>query len=191
MSSSSNNGASYINEVGSDVEVVEQPSLQQALANTDHENYGYQRRFGTKDNDCPSGFSSPVESWDVHVYYDSSDPESTRTALQLRQQTYDLFPNLTVNRPYRSPIGPHPTAMWSCELHTPAQLAQYLPWLCTRHAGHSALVHPNTGDPYDDHTVNCYWLGPQLDLNAGILPTREQIQKMEKKMRAEAKPAKL
>ena len=34
------------------------------------------------------------------------------------------FPNLTVNKPYRSPLGPHPLGMWECELHTPAQLGK-------------------------------------------------------------------
>ena len=116
-------GASRVLDADEQLEEVEQPTLAQALSSSD-ENYGYARRFGTKDASCPEQFPAPVTSWDAHVYFDSSNAESTRSALMLREQTYTEFPQLTVNRPYRSPIGPHPTAMWSCELHTPAQMAQ-------------------------------------------------------------------
>jgi DOPA 4,5-dioxygenase len=90
-------------------------------------------------------------------------------ALQLRLDTLSRFPSLTVNRPYRNPIGPHPTSMWSAELHTPDQFSSFMAWLCTANEGLSVLVHPNTGDAYADHSVNCYWLGPPLDLNIEIM----------------------
>ena len=102
-------------------------------------------------------------------YFDAASEEATRAALELRMDVLRTFPKMTVNRPYRKPIGPHPTAMWSCEMHTPTQLAQLLPWLCTRNRGLSVMVHPNTGDDYADHAQHCYWLGEPLRLRLGIL----------------------
>ena len=69
-------GASRVLDADELVEEVEQPTLDQALSSLD-ENYGYVRRFGTKDVSCPEQFAAPVTSWDAHVYFDSSDAEST------------------------------------------------------------------------------------------------------------------
>ena len=59
--------------------------------------------------------------------------------------------------------------MWSVELHTADQLAAYLPWVCTRNGSLSALVHPNTGKAYDDHSIHCFWLGEKIELNLEIM----------------------
>ena len=148
-----------------------QPTVEESLGNEyAHDvHYGCERRLGRRvAAGCPDRFFEPVMSWDCHFYFDASDDEQTRAALALRRETIDLFPDLTVNRPYRKPVGPHPTSMFSCELHTPAQFARYLPWLCVRRRGLSVLVHPNTNNEYDDHTANCYWLGPPLQLKLDI-----------------------
>lgn len=133
-------------------------------------NFGYKRRIGKKcQDDCPAMFPDPIMSWDVHVYFDSSNEDSIRHALNLRWSTLTLFPNLTVNRPYRTPIGPHPCAMWSCELHTPSQFAAYLPWLSMHRCNLSVLIHPLTGNDLLDHTDNCFWMGDRLALNLSVL----------------------
>ena len=132
------------------------------------ENYGYSIREGTENHDYEDKFAEPVTSWDVHVYFDSSNEESTLFALRLRFATLATFPDLTVNRPYRSPIGPHTRAMWSCELHSPAQFARYLPWFCTRRGALSALVHPITDNELLDHTERCFWIGEKLPLSLDI-----------------------
>ena len=85
-----------------------------------------------------------MEAWDAHVYFDGEDAASVEEALTLRYEVITSFPSLTVNRtrlsdprgladsdvsalpgpvlrsgPYRAPLGPHTTAMFSVELHTP------------------------------------------------------------------------
>ncbi len=139
-----------------------------------HRHYGCERRLGRRVTaGTPAAFCSPVGSWDCHFYFDSSGGnDSARRALELRCQVLELFPDLTVNRPYRDAVGPHPCAMWSCELHTPAQFARFLPWLCVRRRGLSVLVHPNTGDPLADHESNCYWLGTPLRLRLELFRHR-------------------
>lgn len=132
------------------------------------DNYGYEQRIGLANNEFPEQFASPVQSWDVHVYFDSKSSQSTKFALNLRYDIMQQFPDLTVNRPYRNSIGPHPCAMWSCELHSPGQFVRFLPWFCTRHGELSALIHPNTNNALKDHTVNCFWIGEPVVLNVDI-----------------------
>lgn len=132
------------------------------------ENYGCSRRFGRPTAAGDDNFAAPVRSWDVHVYFDSTSTESTLFALELRYQTMQVFPDLTVNRPYRSPVGPHTQAMWSCELHTPEQFSRYIPWFCTRRGELSALLHPVTGNDLLDHTERCFWIGDKLPLRLQI-----------------------
>ena len=154
-----------------------QPTVAEAMVNHKNNvnNYGYDRRFGKLDTTPLETFEKPVQSWDVHVYFNSKSEEETTFALTLRWESLHKFPNITVNRPYSFPIGPHPSAMWSAELHTPTQMSQYLSWFCTRKGNLSALVHPNTGDPYRDHNDFCYWIGKPLPLRLEIFKTsREQ-----------------
>ena len=70
--------------------------------------------------------------------------------------------------------------MWSAELHTADQLAAFLPWLCTRNGSLSVLVHPNTGPgkAYNDHSINCYWLGDKIELNLDIMKPKQQASKL-------------
>jgi aromatic ring-cleaving dioxygenase len=142
--------ASAVYQMHEQVPTSSQPTVSEALFNHKNgvKNYGYERRFGKYDTTPLYKFEEPVQSWDVHVYFNSESEEETIFALNLRFESLHKFPNLTVNRPYSYPIGPHPTAMFSCELHTPTQMSQYLSWFCTRRGKLSALVHPNTGNPY-------------------------------------------
>ena len=145
------------------------PLLRDVLSSADN-SWDLQPRIGQiDDNDDVRAFSGSVVSWDAHVYFDGENPRSAEEALRLRFEVMELFPFLTVNRPYRTPIGPHPCAMWSCELHTPDQLAAFLPWLCTHNGSLSVLVHPNTGNAYDDHSANCYWLGTPAALRLSMM----------------------
>ena len=139
--------------------------------------YGCTRRLGRRVTklDAAEPFAAPVVSWDCHFYFSSESNlnSTTLSALELRAEVLHAFPDLTVNRPYARPVGPHPIAMWSCELHSPAQFARFLPWLCTRRRGLSVLVHPNTGRPFDDHSDHCYWLGAALPLRLDIFQPRK------------------
>eukprot|EP01047_Picozoa_sp_COSAG01_P102510 COSAG01_NODE_32086_length_586_cov_2.400411_1_plen_164_part_10 len=82
--------------------------LGEVLSSTDN-SWGISPRIGViADDDRCAHWPPPVSSWDAHVYFDEGTVEE---ALSLRRLVCDAFPHLTVNRPYRSPIGPHPTSM--------------------------------------------------------------------------------
>jgi aromatic ring-cleaving dioxygenase len=44
-----------------------------------------------------------------------------------------------------------------------------VPWLMLNHAGLDVLIHPQTGNAYDDHTAKALWLGNKLPLNEARL----------------------
>ena len=44
-----------------------------------------------------------------------------------------------------------------------------MPWLMLNRGGLDVLVHPETGDAYDDHLANALWLGKPLPLRLDVL----------------------
>ena len=49
------------------------------------------------------------------------------------------------------------------------EFPRLVPWLMLNRAGLDVLVHPETGDAYDDHTLNALWLGKPLPLRLDVL----------------------
>ncbi|MCO5570138.1 hypothetical protein L7F22_023855 [Adiantum nelumboides] len=117
----------------------------------------------------PLQFWAPVRSYDVHIYFFHTDEAHTKKAMQLRDDIITLFPQLNVYKLWDRPIGPHPVGMFEVDLKTPAQFALFVPWLNAHRNGLSALIHPNTGFPLLDHTVNALWLGEKFPLITSCL----------------------
>ena len=44
------------------------------------------------------------------------------------------------------------------------EFARIVPWLMLNRSGLDVLVHPQTGNSYDDHAVHALWLGHKLPL---------------------------
>ena len=114
------------------------------------------------------GFVSPVEYYDVHLYYSVDDPASLQSATELHKTLAILFPDMPIYPMVNRPIGPHPKPMFETHLMTPAQFGKVLSWLSVNRGEHSVLVHPHTGDGYQDHAHHAIWLGPQLPLRLDI-----------------------
>jgi aromatic ring-cleaving dioxygenase len=87
----------------------------------------------------------------------------------MTDSTLVVFAGVAVYPPVDHPIGPHPKAMFEAHI-TPEQAPEVMQWLADR--GASALVHPHTGDGYQDHTVNARFVGPALPLVLGIFGPR-------------------
>ena len=66
------------------------------------------------------------------------------------------------------PIGPHPHAMYQVKFAT-AEFNRIVPWLMLNRRGLDVLVHPNTGDAYEDHATHALWLGDKLKLRLRVL----------------------
>ena len=105
-----------------------------------------------------------IETYHVHVYYD----DATRaTAERLRDAMRVRF-GAIVGRWHDEAQGPHPVSMYQVAF-APGVFAEIVPWLMLNRDRLSILVHPETGDGYEDHAINALWLGPQIDLNLKFL----------------------
>ena len=62
--------------------------------------------------------------------------------------------------------------------------AEIVPWLALNRGELDMLVHPNTGDGYEDHAINCMWVGSSLDLRLDYLKKMRDKRIAEKAQKA-------
>lgn len=105
-----------------------------------------------------------IGGYHAHVYY---EPATRALAEQLRHAMGERFA-VTLGRWHDAPIGPHPRSMYQVAFDVP-EFHRLVPWLMLNRAGLSVLVHPNTGDDYEDHARFALWLGPPLPLRLEAL----------------------
>jgi len=112
------------------------------------------------------GFADPagIESYHAHIYY---DPATRPIAERLRQAMGEAF-TVEIGRWHDVPVGPHPQAMYQVAFAV-AEFPRLVPWLMLNRNGLSVLVHPNTGDEYEDHATYRLWLGAPLPLRLDVL----------------------
>lgn len=105
-----------------------------------------------------------ITEYHAHVYYDAVSRER---AEQLRAWIQERF-DVRMGRWHDIPVGPHPTAMYQIAF-TPDQFATLAPFLMMNRMGLTVLLHPESGRPRDDHTLNAMWMGEILPLRTSIL----------------------
>jgi aromatic ring-cleaving dioxygenase len=59
--------------------------------------------------------------------------------------------------------------MFEVNIFTPKQFGAFIPWLVINRGPLSALLYPNTGDAYRDHTQRATWLGREVPLDTELL----------------------
>ena len=101
-----------------------------------------------------------IEGYHAHIYY---DPESRAVAERLREAIGGAF-EVQLGRWHDRPVGPHPQAMYQVAFPV-AEFARLVPWLMLNRDGLAVLVHPVTGDDYEDHAHHALWLGQVLPLD--------------------------
>ncbi|HZB92487.1 MAG TPA: DOPA 4,5-dioxygenase family protein [Stellaceae bacterium] len=112
------------------------------------------------------GFTDPgaIEGYHAHVYYDGATRgEADRLRLALGERFA-----VRLGRWHDEPVGPHPSAMYQVAFAA-AELPRLLPWLMLNRGALSVLVHPLTGNDYDDHARFALWLGAPLPLRLEVL----------------------
>jgi DOPA 4,5-dioxygenase len=113
-----------------------------------------------------SGNPGSISGYHAHIYY---DPTSSRDrAARLRERIAAAFPQATIGRWHDALVGPHTQSMYQVAFPS-ALLASFLPWLMLNRAGLTILLHPETGDPYADHTAHAVWFGAVLPLKVEVL----------------------
>lgn len=105
-----------------------------------------------------------IYDYHAHIYYDAI---SRDRAAQLRAWVEQKF-TVRMGRWHDVPVGPHPTAMYQVAF-APDQFPTLVPFLMMNRMGLTVLLHPESGRPRDDHTLNATWMGEVLPLRTGIL----------------------
>jgi len=113
-------------------------------------------------------FADPkvITAYHAHIYY---DPASTKDrAARLREAIGARFPEARLGRWHDELVGPHLRSMYQVAFPT-ALLPTLLPWLMLNRDGLAILLHPETGDAYEDHATHSVWFGEKLPLNLETL----------------------
>jgi DOPA 4,5-dioxygenase len=109
---------------------------------------------------------SLIPGFHAHVYF--RNPDERRRAKTLREQIGQKF-LVRLGRWHEEPVGPHTAPMYQVAfLHD--IFADFIPWLMLNRSGLPILLHPDTGRPHDDHTINPFWFGEILPIKAETLP---------------------
>ncbi len=105
-----------------------------------------------------------ITDYHAHIYYDDA---SRDRAAELRAMIEQRF-TVRMGRWHDVPVGPHPSAMYQIAF-TPDQFPTLAPFLMMNRMGLTILLHPESGRPRDDHTLNAVWMGQVLPLNSAML----------------------
>ncbi len=105
-----------------------------------------------------------IVGYHAHIYYDSL---TKPVAVRLREAIGAAF-SVALGRWHDAPVGPHPVSMYQVAFPV-AEFPRLVPWLMLNRAGLSILVHPRTGDDYEDHARFPLWLGTPLPLDLEAL----------------------
>ncbi|OLE32188.1 MAG: 4,5-dioxygenase [Alphaproteobacteria bacterium 13_1_20CM_3_64_12] len=113
---------------------------------------------------------SATQGYHAHIYYDA---ETRPIAERLREAIGNRF-GVELGRWRDEPVGPHPVPMYQAAFPA-AEFPRIVPWLMLNRGGLSVLVHPQTEDAYDDHTIHALWLGAPLPLRVeGLRRNRDR-----------------
>jgi aromatic ring-cleaving dioxygenase len=105
-----------------------------------------------------------ITDYHIHVYY---DPESRERAALFRQWVEKRFP-VRMGSWHDAPVGPHVTAMYQIQF-TPDLFPTLVPFVMMNRMDLTILLHPQSGRPRDDHTINATWMGAVLPVKTEVL----------------------
>jgi aromatic ring-cleaving dioxygenase len=112
-------------------------------------------------------FADPgrIRGYHAHIYYDAATTKDV--AARLREAIGAGFA-VRVGNWHDEPVGPHPVSMYQIAFPV-EEFPRLVPWLMLNRHGLDVLVHPETDDAYEDHTVNAMWLGTPQPLRLEVL----------------------
>src|SRR6185503_11919551 len=113
--------------------------------------------------DAPKDIGA-IKDYHAHIYY---DPASKDRAALLGQWVEERF-TMRMGSWHDEPVGPHVQAMYQIAF-APEVFPTLVPFLMMNRMGLTVLVHPQSGRPRDDHTLNAVWLGEVLAVKTEVL----------------------
>jgi len=107
-----------------------------------------------------------IKDYHVHVYY---DPTSKERAATLRRWVEERFAGqVRMGSWHDEQVGPHVQAMYQIAFPTEL-LPTLVPFMMLNRMGLTVLLHPQSGRPRDDHTLNAVWMGEVLPVKTEVL----------------------
>ena len=112
-------------------------------------------------------FADPgeIKGYHAHIYY---GPATKPAAAWVRDGLGAAFPAAILGNWHDEAVGPHTVSMYQVAFAS-EEFPAVVPWLMLNHEGLDVLIHPRTGDSYDDHTTHALWLGSRLPLRLDVL----------------------
>ena len=112
-----------------------------------------------------------INGYHVHLYYDGT---TKQYAGHIRREIDRRFNGSVEIGRWRdlAPQGPHPISHFQVSFPT-NMFNQIVPFLALNRGELNILLHPNTGNGYEDHTKNVMWIGPSIDLDEDWLEKNE------------------
>lgn len=105
-----------------------------------------------------------ITGYHAHIYYAR---ETRVVAERIREMVGAKF-DVQLGRWREEPVGPHPQSMYQVAFGI-EEFPRIVPWLMLNHENLSVLIHPLSGNDYDDHAHYASWIGRQLPLNLDFL----------------------
>jgi aromatic ring-cleaving dioxygenase len=105
-----------------------------------------------------------ITDYHMHVYYDQ---ETRDRAALLRRWVEERF-TVRMGSWHDEPVGPHVAAMYQIQF-MPDLFPAVVPFVMMNRMGLTVLLHPQSGRPRDDHTVNATWMGAVLPVKTDVL----------------------
>ncbi len=107
-----------------------------------------------------------IKDYHAHIYYDQASKDRAAT---LRQWVEERFAGqVRMGSWHDEPVGPHVQAMYQIAF-APELLPTLAPFLMLNRMGLTILLHPQSGRPRDDHTLNAVWMGGVLPVKTAVL----------------------
>jgi aromatic ring-cleaving dioxygenase len=100
-----------------------------------------------------------LKGYHAHVYFDAA---TRPIAERLRDTIAGRF-TVEAGAFADEPRGPHPVPQFNMIFEEP-EFGRLVPWLILNREGLNVLVHPLSGDNYDDHSKYAMWLGTPVPL---------------------------
>ncbi|KAI0741972.1 DOPA-like domain-containing protein [Daedaleopsis nitida] len=117
----------------------------------------------------PKPINSTNSAFDFHIYYAPNVSEEVQYAKELHERIRREFPEFRIYRLWDKAVGPHPVPMFEVNVFTPHEVGTLFSWLVVNRGPLSVLVHPNTDNPFRDHTESATWMGRPWPLNTRML----------------------
>ena len=113
-----------------------------------------------------------VNSYHVHLYYNG---KTKKYAGDIRREMARRFKGRIEIGRWRdkAPQGPHPVSHFQVAFPS-SVFNEVVPFLALNRGELNILLHPNTGNGYDDHTKHVMWIGPSIPLAQDWLKRNEK-----------------